>query len=433
MEEINKCIIKDGIVECPIIDLKDKVLTKKSIAKDSHNGNGTNHNGYAYENSYEYPNGTPRIWISRNSDHDKAIEEAVEKVGGMCKYVVPNEITLIKMNLMGGNPNDESTYTNPDVVKKVVEMVEDCGGRPVVADSSMIWVDFDYMADKTDFLNYAKENNITLVNLEDFPRVKFDFGADSIIGKTDISWLVAQAKKYGSLINLPAMKTHLFSGITVGVKNLYGLLPSADKAKYHARGINNVIVDNAGAMSPDLTIVDGTRGCENFGPLWCEKIPDYNVIIASPDTFCADKIVARDFVGYDPNDLDFLSQASRENKGDIKCEVHPDNKFDSHPKDGKWKKPHPNAVRFVNNVTDFAFMFPNMVPIFDVLADFFLGDLAYNKWTNKHLMRPLWNFVNMISEKALYHSDSHIGKWLNMNPNKKYRLREDILEYPLEE
>lgn len=365
-----------------------------------------------------------RVKVVRDTNTERAIEQAVDGVGGMCHYVKPNDLVVVKPNIMGGNHNEPSTFTNPRVTKKVVEMVEACGGDPVVVDSSMIWTKFAPVVEKTGYKRWAQENGVRLHNLEDLPRRKADFGQYSTIKKTDVSKLLLDADV---LINVPVAKTHLYSSITVGMKNLYGLLPSVDKAKYHARGINDVIVDVTRFMTPNLTIIDNTRGCEGYGPLWCEAVkPNYDMIIASNDVVCADAKIA-ELIGYKIEEVPALLRAHREHLGDTKCTA---NAVAPHPKDGNWKRPHTNTVKFTDEMTKFITMFPNVVSWFNANADFYLGDLAFNKFTNEYVMRPLWGLLDSFMGNALYKQDAWYVKLLNMNPFASYHVHEEIPQHP---
>ena len=57
------------------------------------------------------------------------------------------------------------------------------------------------------------------------------------------------------LINVPKLKTHMLTTITVGLKNNYGLLPRADKGVYHAKDIDTVLAELNKAIPTTLTVV----------------------------------------------------------------------------------------------------------------------------------------------------------------------------------
>src|SRR5439155_1250828 len=70
------------------------------------------------------------------------------------------------------------------------------------------------------------------------------------------------------LINLPVLKTHVVSGMSMAMKNLMGLLPREDRRAMHMLGIQQCIVDMNRGLAPALSIVDGSVGQDGDGPLY---------------------------------------------------------------------------------------------------------------------------------------------------------------------
>ncbi len=68
------------------------------------------------------------------------------------------------------------------------------------------------------------------------------------------------------IINAAKRKTHMQTGVSLGMKNLIGLLPEKWKFKYHLRDINKVIVDVASVLRPKLTVIDGFCALEGPEP-----------------------------------------------------------------------------------------------------------------------------------------------------------------------
>ena len=112
------------------------------------------------------------------------------------------------------------------------------------------------------------------------------------------------------------MKTHMMTGVTLGMKNMYGTLPEIDKARYHKIGIDEVIFMVNKAFTPNLTIIDGSIGGETVGPLSCDSV-DYHTIIASNDVVTADSIAAQMMGFKDPiEDIKHIKLAHENGLGD---------------------------------------------------------------------------------------------------------------------
>jgi uncharacterized protein (DUF362 family) len=96
--------------------------------------------------------------------------------------------------------------------------------------------------------------------------------------------------------NLPKWKTHGFTLLTLGVKNLFGCVPGTKKALWHLKAGDNhtlfaqMLVDLCQAIRPSLTLLDGIVGMEGTGPGSGDPIP-LGLILASKDPLSLDQIV----------------------------------------------------------------------------------------------------------------------------------------------
>jgi hypothetical protein len=92
-----------------------------------------------------------------------------------------------------------------------------------------------------------------------------------------------------AIIDVPVLKTHDQTQVTLGIKNLKGCLCRADMRRSHALGVEQAIVDLCAYLRPALTVIDGTVAVEGMGPVGGNPIP-MNVIIAG--VFAAGTTVA---------------------------------------------------------------------------------------------------------------------------------------------
>ncbi len=74
------------------------------------------------------------------------------------------------------------------------------------------------------------------------------------------------------IINLPKLKTHSLTLLTLGVKNLFGCIPGPRKALWHLKAgedrktFAKILVDVYQIIQPSLTILDGIVGMDGSGP-----------------------------------------------------------------------------------------------------------------------------------------------------------------------
>jgi uncharacterized protein (DUF362 family) len=315
----------------------------------------------------------PVLLSAVRDPHPKnALNKALELVGGLEKFVKPGDKVVIKPNICGGNPNVPGSFTSMHLTEELVRLIQKIGATPVIVDSDMVWTDFEDVAKAEGWIDWSKEKNIPLINLRKTDCVKFDFGTASKVGISIASKLMIEADV---IISIPVMKTHLLTNVTLGMKNMYGTFPEGDKAKYHKIGIEDVIVDMNFAITPTLTIIDGTVGGEAIGPLTCKPL-NYETIIISNDVVAADALASY-MMGFNPiNDIEHIQKAHQIElgRGDVT--------FDwtsfpyAHPKDGKWIKPDPTVTRFYNDAIELTLKIPTMKKFMNAASDFLLYDTA---------------------------------------------------------
>ncbi len=374
----------------------------------------------------------PRFSVTRYPDGQhginnlkEAVEAAIDNVGGMKEnFVKKGDIVLIKANICGGNPDISATYTSQEVVGYVVDMVREAGGKPFVCDADMVWAKFWVQVKAQGWDKWAKKNNVELVNLTETNLVYFDFGEGTLFSNNEkpnqevVSTRVLDADV---IINIPKMKTHFGTNVTLGMKNMYGTLPEEDKAFYHQKGgVEELLYWVNHAFTPTLTIIDGSEGGEAEGPLAAHSV-QFNTIVVSNNVVYADAIAAK-LMGFEHpfEDLKFL-RFVKEHMGDansllsaIPKEMHYTaaqliNMLDlpTNSKDGKWQLPIPEVAEETWSFMENLLGFPGMATLFSIGADFILFDTArlpYWKILQSTLMQILFSprfWIKKTKESAL--------------------------------
>ena len=108
------------------------------------------------------------------------------------------------------------------------------------------------------------------------------------------------------------MKTHHWAGVTLSMKNLFGVMPGVcygwPKNVLHHAGISQSILDINAAVRPHLAIVDGIVGMEGDGPIMGTPRPAH-LIVMGTNLPAVDATCAR-LMGFDPVRIDYLRHAS---------------------------------------------------------------------------------------------------------------------------
>ena len=152
--------------------------------------------------------------------------------------------------------------------------------------------------------------------------LKVDFNPD-FMSTVSISRIVLEAD---IIISLPKFKTHGLTVITGAIKNSYGFLPGAQKAKLHkAAGsperFHEMLVDVFRLRVPDLFLVDAVVGMEGNGPA-PPDLRNIGLILASDNAVALDAVIAA-MMGCEPGRLRFLQKAKELGLGDYDLTTHP--------------------------------------------------------------------------------------------------------------
>jgi uncharacterized protein (DUF362 family) len=311
--------------------------------------------------------------VMRHPDVHQAVRPAVDALGGMQSFVKEGDKVLIKINICGGTPELIATYTTKEVAGEVVDMVREVGGKPILCDADMIWTKFWPNAKAEGWIEWAKQKGVKLVNLSETEIVNFDFGDEGMMPKELVSKEMLDADV---IISIPAMKTHLMTDVTLGMKNMYGTFPEIDKARYHKLGIDEVIYWVNYAFTPNLTIIDGSIGGEIIGPLSCDAV-DFNTIIASNSVVTADSIAAQ-LMGFDnpQEEIDHINLAHERGLGNAAVKFDFNTLPYQHPSDGRWRHSDLQVARFYTWGVHLLLKIPGWDTLFNIGSDFFLYDAA---------------------------------------------------------
>ena len=116
------------------------------------------------------------------------------------------------------------------------------------------------------------------------------------------------------VVNLPVLKTHSQAVVSLGIKNLKGLIDIRSRKRFHSphlgKDLHYMIARLANKLPPSFTLLDGIYTAER-GPYFEGKLRRSNILIASSDIFSADKVGAK-VLGYNPSEIPYLVHAAND-------------------------------------------------------------------------------------------------------------------------
>lgn len=222
--------------------------------------------------------------VVRGKPEDR-VSEAVDILGGISSFVNKGDRVLIKPNMSFANPPGWGSTTDPWVVRTVCELCLEAGAKRVVV------MDHTLRAPEACFkesgikeaVSHLSKVSVVAANMERFYREVEIPGARALK-----KVLVAkQIAKCDCLINLPCAKSHSATGVSLGMKNLMGLV--WDRQYFHEKtDLNRAIAELATVVRPNLVILDASRALMNGGPGGPGKVRDLETVIAGTDQVAVD-------------------------------------------------------------------------------------------------------------------------------------------------
>ncbi len=241
----------------------------------------------------------------------EGVIEAIDLLGGVNKFFVPEDFVLIKPNVCGGVPGKVGTFTSLEVISGITSVLKNKVNRIAIgeADSSMYIA--DRMLKENKIIDYLEELGAEIVNLSKGDMEEVPVQDGYVLESIKVSKILTEATK---IISAPIAKTHTTTQVTLNLKNMFGVLPEKKKARFHTK-IDPILSDIVKTFPPTLCVVDAIVGLEGFGPFHGEPIR-LDLIVAGDNAVATDAVMAN-IMGFDPKKIMHLRLASEAELGPI--------------------------------------------------------------------------------------------------------------------
>ncbi len=230
---------------------------------------------------------TPLVAVAKGKEYDQLVEKVLATLGGMEQFVRPGDRVVVKPNIGWDRTPEQAANTNPLVIKAIVEHCLEAGAAIVQV--------FDRTCNEkrrcytnsgiVDSLKAIKSKKVSYSYIDKRKFIPVDIKRGKSLTRHEIYKDVLEADSY---INVPIAKNHSLSGLTLGLKNVMGVIGGKRGRLHHNLAQN--LADLATVVQPRLTFVDATRMLMKNGPqggkLRDVKIAD--TLLASVDPVAAD-------------------------------------------------------------------------------------------------------------------------------------------------
>ena len=228
----------------------------------------------------------------------QTLREGLELIGGFGALESP---ILVKPNICTINDGTGYSCTRIETVNALIELLletdEKLSIKIIESDSQSKFAEeafqkFGYSKFCDDMQSSGYD--VTTVDLSKAPLISLSFLGD-YFENPELPEILFSA---GYFISVAIPKTHYLSFVTGVLKNLFGVLPRKDQSFYHPK-INEVIVDLARIIRPNMNIVDARVGVEGWnGP----KTRKLDAFIVGRGAVSVDSTMAR-IMGFEPEQV----------------------------------------------------------------------------------------------------------------------------------
>lgn len=248
--------------------------------------------------------------VARGQEPYKLTVKAIQLMGGMGKFVKKKGIVVIKPNMSWDRLPQQAANTNPEVVSALVDLCFEAGAKRVNV-FDITCNDARRCYENSGIEKAAKERGAHVYFPDKWNVLKAHFSYKSPME----GWpIVREALECDTFINVPILKHHGLTGLTLSMKNLMGVC-TGNRGLIHS-DIGRKLVDLTDFISPDLTVIDAFRVLIRNGPTGgnLNDVLHKKTVLVATDPTLADSFASR-LAGTDPLTIPYIKSAVERNFG----------------------------------------------------------------------------------------------------------------------
>ena len=247
----------------------------------------------------------PPMVVVNGTDPNELMARGLQAMGGIGRFVRQGQTVVIKPNFSVPRTPEQAATTNPDMVAALVKHCLGAGAKTVkVIDNP--FTNAQMCLENTGIRRAVEAAGGKLyatnkLSGEFYSAVN---AGGSILQSLQFSKDVLEADVF---INFPILKHHNGAGLTMGLKNMMGLV--WDRGFFHRTDLHRTIAELSAFKKPHLIILDAVRGITTHGPMGPGTIREYKQLIFSTDPVALDAYGAELF-GLKPADIAHIAIAA---------------------------------------------------------------------------------------------------------------------------
>jgi uncharacterized protein (DUF362 family) len=256
--------------------------------------------------------------IAKNGSPTQLLQAAMAPLGGMGRFVKKGQRVVIKANIAWARTPEQACTNNPELMMALIKMCYEAGAKKVA-----VW---DHTCDNYQFCfsrsglkeagqkagaDVLSGHGRNVYKQVEIPKAK----------KLKTAEILRDVLESDVFINFPIPKQHFATELTLGMKNLMGII--WDMEQLHKIDLHQCIADVNTLRKPDLVVMDAVRILTTNGPKGPGKTIDPGEVIVSTDIVAVDAYGAGFFKNpktgkpFMPEEIRFVKYAYDHGLGEI--------------------------------------------------------------------------------------------------------------------
>ncbi|MBN2430428.1 MAG: DUF362 domain-containing protein [Acidobacteria bacterium] len=197
--------------------------------------------------------------IVRNGEPEELVRQALQKLGGMQRFIARGDVVLLKPNIGFNRMPQQAANTNPDVVREIARQVLDAGARKVIVFDHTLY-EARNCYNRSGIARAVQDLGVELEYAEERKFVDVD-----VNGQFLKTWpFYREVLAADKVINIPVAKQHSLAQYSMGMKNMMGVIGGRRDSLH--QNMDMALPDISRFLRPTLTVLDAYRILLRNGP-----------------------------------------------------------------------------------------------------------------------------------------------------------------------
>lgn len=297
-----------GVLSLGLAGCGFNLFARGGNSQNTHNVQNTQGNQSSASTASTYDRG--KLIISEGNDPNLLVEKGFSALGGIGALVRKGFTVVLKPNFSVARKPEEAATTNPRLVAAVVKQCIAAGAKEVKV------IDYPFQSPAVCLTNSGIKEAVEAAGGK-----AYAINAQNFYTQVDVGGNVLKTALFSKdvlnsdvFINFPILKHHSITKLTLGLKNMMGLV--YDRGYFHRTDLVQCIAELAAFRKPHLTIVDATRGIIDNGPTGPGTIREWNQVIFGVDPVAVDTYAATLF-GIKPTEISYVTASAQLGVGEM--------------------------------------------------------------------------------------------------------------------